>query len=106
MVNLNATGNVNKFSKKEMMYLEEWEIFPIPIIAVINGFTLGGGCELAMSCDIRLCSENSIFGQPEVGLGITPGFGGVKDSLELLDLEEQKKWFIRQMQLKLIKHMK
>ena len=49
------------------------ETFPIPVIAAVNGFALGGGCEIAMSCDIRLCSDTAIFGQPEVGLGITPG---------------------------------
>ena len=46
------------------------ETFPIPVIAAVNGFALGGGCEISMSCDIRICSENAIFGQPEVGLGI------------------------------------
>ena len=54
------------------------ETFPVPVIAAINGFALGGGNELAMSCDIRLCSDNAVFGQPEVGLGITPGFGGTQ----------------------------
>lgn len=54
------------------------ENFTKPIIAVINGFALGGGCELSMACDIRLASDKAKFGQPEVGLGIPPGFGGTQ----------------------------
>ena len=66
------------FGKKGNDAFRKLENFPIPTIAAINGFALGGGCEIAMSCDIRICSDNAIFGQPEVGLGITPGFGGTQ----------------------------
>ena len=66
------------FGKKGNDIFRMIETFPIPVIAAVNGFALGGGCEISMSCDIRICSDNAIFGQPEVGLGITPGFGGTQ----------------------------
>ena len=61
------------FGKKGNDVFRRLETFPIPVIAAVNGFALGGGCEISMSCDIRICSDNAVFGQPEAGLGITPG---------------------------------
>ncbi len=72
------------FGKKGNDVFRKLEKFPIPVIAAVNGFALGGGCEIAMSCDIRICSENAMFGQPEVGLGITPGFGGTQRLARLI----------------------
>lgn len=66
------------FGKKGNDVFRKIETLPIPVICAINGFALGGGCEISMACDIRICSENAVFGQPEVGLGITPGFGGTQ----------------------------
>ena len=60
------------------MIFSEIETFEIPVIAAINGFALGGGCELSLSCDIRICSKNAILGLPEVGLWVIPGAGGTQ----------------------------
>ncbi len=75
MANLNeAEGEV--FGKLGAQVFRKIETLPIPVIAAVNGFALGGGCELAMACDIRIASNKAKFGQPEVGLGIIPGFSG------------------------------
>ena len=77
MVNYTA-DDAKRFShhgNNTMMHITR---FPSPVIAAVNGFALGGGCELSMACDIRICADTAVFGQPETGLGITPGFGGTQ----------------------------
>lgn len=65
-------------SKRGQDVFAKIENCPKPVIAAVNGFALGGGCELAMACHFRICSENAKFGQPEVNLGLIPGYGGTQ----------------------------
>ena len=69
-------ANAERLSRTGSRIFRAWETLSKPVIAAVNGFALGGGCELAMACHVRLASENAKFGQPEVKLGTSPGYGG------------------------------
>ncbi len=75
-----------EFSRKGQKTLDRFEALRIPVIAAVNGFALGGGCELSMACDMRIASSKAKFGQPEVNLGLTPGYAGTQRLPRLVGL--------------------
>lgn len=78
------------FSTYGQSVMRKIETFPIPVIAAINGYALGGGCELALACDIRIASDNAVLGLPETGIGVLPGFGGSQRLHRLIPMGKAK----------------
>jgi len=79
-----GSNEAKKLSRSGQNVFNRIENCPKPFIAAVNGFSLGGGCELAMSCQLRVASTNAVFGQPEVNLVLIPGYGGTQRLIQLI----------------------
>ena len=78
------------FSDSGNTIMEKIERLPFPVIAAVGGFALGGGCEMALSCDLRIASQNAVFSFPEVSLGIIPGYGGIQRAANIIGMAKAK----------------
>ncbi len=85
-----SIGAAREFSREGHQLMQQIEEFPRPVIAAVNGYCLGGGNELMMACDLAIASQEAVFGQPETGLGIMPGYGGTQRLAQLVGVRKAK----------------
>jgi enoyl-CoA hydratase len=87
-----SVEEAKQLSRRGQAVFHKIEQSPKPVVAAVNGFALGGGCELAMACHFRICSEQARFGQPEVNLGLIPGYGGTQRLTQLVGKGKSMEW--------------
>ncbi len=95
-----SPAQARAFSEQGMRVMHALERLPVPVVALVNGYALGGGCELAMACDWIVASDGAVFGQPEVNLGIPPGFGGTQRLTRLVGRARALEWLTTARQVK------